>query len=59
MVGGIGMPELLMVLFVGIFWLVPVVAVVWAVLTLHRVRTDTQAIATRLYAIERLLQAGR
>lgn len=59
MVGGIGMPELLMVLFVGMFWLVPVVAVVWAVLTLQRVRTDTHAIATRLDAIERLLQAGR
>ncbi len=59
MVGGIGIPELVIVLFMGMFWLVPVVAVIWAVVTLQRLRTDQQAIATRLESIERLLQAGR
>ena len=59
MVGGIGIPELVIVLIVGMFWLVPVAAVVWVVVTLQRGRTDLRAIASRLESIERLLQGGR
>jgi hypothetical protein len=52
----IGIPEVFFLLIGGLFWLVPVVAAVWALVALHRVRTGQNDIRRRLEAIERLLQ---
>jgi hypothetical protein len=59
MFGSFGMPEFIVLLFIGAFWVIPIVAAVWAGITLYRIRTDQQAMGIRLEAIERLLQAGR
>jgi hypothetical protein len=53
---GFGMAELFVVLMIVVTWLIPVVAGVWAVLTLHRIRQGQDAVRARLEAIERLLQ---
>jgi len=55
----LGMPELLVILIIGVFWGAPIVAAVWAIITLHRIREDQQTIGMRLETIERLLQGGR
>ena len=52
----IGFPELVVVLFIGIFWVLPLAAGVWALVTLHRIRTGQQALQVKLDTIERLLQ---
>lgn len=59
MMGSVGVPELVMVLLFSVFWLIPLGAAVWALVTLHGIRTGQQAMASRLEAIERLLQGGR
>ena len=59
MFGSLGMPEFIVLLFIGAFWGIPIIAAVWAGITLYRIRTDQQAMGIRLEAIERLLQAGR
>ena len=59
MFGSIGAPELVVILFIGLIWGLPIVAGVWALFTLHRIQTGQQAIGLRLEAIERLLQGGR
>ena len=38
------------------FWLVVVIAAIWSLITLHRVRVGQDAIRAKLEAIERLLQ---
>ncbi|OFW03244.1 MAG: hypothetical protein A3H96_19275 [Acidobacteria bacterium RIFCSPLOWO2_02_FULL_67_36] len=58
MLGSIGLPELLVILLIGLFWLVPAGAAVWALVTLHQIRTGQQAMAIRLEKIERLLHSG-
>jgi hypothetical protein len=45
-----------MELVVILFWLTPIVAVVWALFTLRRVRTAVELMHLKLEAIERLLQ---
>jgi type IV secretory pathway VirB3-like protein len=57
MFGSIGIPELLIVLVVSGFWLIPVAVAVWVVLTLSRLRNDQQAIRASLESIERTLRA--
>lgn len=54
--GQIGIPELFFVLIAGLFWLVPLVAAIWALVVLQRVHTGQHDIRRRLEAIERLLQ---
>ena len=54
-----GMPELLIILALGVFWVLPVAASLWALLTLHRIRTGQQAIGVQLESIVRILQASR
>jgi hypothetical protein len=54
--GSVGIPELLIFGFVGLVWLVPVAAAIWALITLHRVRVGQDALRTKLESIERLLQ---
>lgn len=57
MFGSIGVPELLIVLMVSGFWLIPVAVAVWVVLTLNRLRNDQQAIRASLESIQRTLSA--
>lgn len=57
----VGVPGLMVVWWVLalVVWVAPLVAAVWIVLTLRRIRVEQQRIGTRLDAIERLLQHGR
>ena len=59
MFGSVGMPELIVILTIGLFWGGPIAAAVWAIVTLRRIRMGQQAIGVRLETIERLLQVGR
>jgi len=60
MVASLRLPELLIILIIfGAFYLVPAVAAVWALVTLHRIRTGQEALRLRLETIERLLQGSR
>lgn len=54
--GPVGMPELAVMLVFWIFWVIPAAAAIWALFTLHRIRSGQQAVQTKLDAIERLLQ---
>ncbi len=55
----LGVPELIVVLMVGLIWIVPVAAGIWALVTLHRIRTTQEDMRNRLAAIERLIQPVR
>ena len=57
MFGSVGIPELLIILVVSGFWLIPVAVAVWVVLTLNRLRNDQQAIRASLESIQRTLSA--
>lgn len=50
-----GVP-LVAILVVCIVWLVPIAAGVWALVTLHRMRTTQLEMQSRLNAIEQLLK---
>jgi hypothetical protein len=52
----LGMPELMIVLTVVAFRIAPLLAVVWALVVLRRIRAEQQATQVKLDAIERLLQ---
>ena len=52
----IGFPELVVILMIVAFWLIPLAAGVWALVTLYRIRTGQQALQTKVDTIERLLQ---
>ena len=54
--GVIGMPEIVVVLFIAVIWLVPLAAGIWALRTLHRIRISQDAVRATLESIERLLQ---
>jgi hypothetical protein len=54
--GSMGVPELLVILMLSAFWLVPLVAGIWALVTLHRVRVGQDVVRSKLESIERLLQ---
>jgi len=51
-----GVPELMIVLVMGLFWAIPIAFAVWLVATLRRLRAGQQAVQLKLEAIERLLQ---
>jgi len=55
-VSSIGVPELVIVLMFALFWIVPVLVAIWALVTLHRIRAEQQAVHVKLDAIERLLR---
>ena len=59
MIGSVGIPELLVVLFIGVLWLIPIAAAVWALVTLQRVHASQQSMAATLENVERLLRGGR
>ncbi len=48
--------ELLMALSALVFWLVPLIALGWALVTLQRIRTAQEAMRETLAAIQRQLQ---
>lgn len=58
MFGPIGVPELLILLVMSSLWLVPLIAVVWVIVTLNRIRAGQQTIDDRLAAIEARLRDG-
>ena len=57
MFGSVGIPELLIILVISGFWLIPVAVAVWVVLTLNRLRNDQQAIRASVESIQRTLSA--
>ncbi len=56
MYGSIGVPEILLILLSVVLTVVPIVATVWAVVTLQRIRNGQHAMLDRLTAIEQALQ---
>ncbi len=52
----VGVPELLIVLMLSAFWLIPLAAGIWALVTLNRLRVGQDAVRSKLESIERLLQ---
>jgi hypothetical protein len=55
----VGLPELFILITMGIFWLIPLVAAIWALITLHRMRTGIDTMVARLESIERALRADK
>jgi hypothetical protein len=55
----LGLPELLVVFMIGLVWLVPFAAGIWALVTLHRIRTSQEDMSSKLASIERSIQAVR
>ncbi len=53
----VGVPEILIILFVSALWLIPIAAAVWALLTLNRLRVTQDAIQRSLDGIVRGLKA--
>ena len=53
-----GVPELLIVLVIGVVYGIPLLAGIWALVTLKRIRDGQEAVKARLENIERLLQRG-
>ena len=52
----VGLPEFMVVLIIVFFWVVPIAASIWALVTLQRIRAGQQVVQLKLDAIERLLQ---
>ena len=53
---GIGLPELIIILVLGVVWLIPIAAAAWALYTLQRIRSGQEVIRLRLELLERTLQ---
>ncbi len=53
----VGVPEILIILFVSVLWLIPIAAAVWALLTLNRLRVTQDAMRRSLDDILRGLKA--
>ena len=58
MFGSLGLPELSIVLLIGLFWLLPIAAGIWALITLNRIASAQHALGARLETIEQLLRRG-
>ena len=56
---GLGVPEILVILMISAFWVVPLAASVWALLTLHRIYKSQQVIGTQLENIAHILRGNR
>lgn len=55
---GLGSGEAVMILAVmAAFWALPLIAVVWALVTLKRIRDGQETLLARLQLIERMLGA--
>ncbi len=53
MMGGIGVPELVIILFVSLTSLVPIAIGVWLIVSVVRLRTNQKTLETRLEQLER------
>jgi hypothetical protein len=53
---GIGVPEIVVMGILATFWLIPLAAGIWAIVTLQRIRSGQETIRLRLELIERILQ---
>ena len=53
MMGGIGVPELFIILFVSLTSLVPIAIGVWLIVSVVRLRTNQKTLETRLEQLER------
>jgi hypothetical protein len=51
--GPIGLPELLIILVIGLFCLLPILAGIWGLVMLIRILSNQQSINARLDALER------
>ena len=51
--GSLGVPELLIILVIGVLCLLPIVAGIWGLVLLIRILSNQQAINNRLDALER------
>jgi hypothetical protein len=51
-----GVPELMIVLVIGLYWAVPIGFAIWVFVTLRRIRAGQQAVQMKLESIERLLE---
>ena len=58
MFGSYGLPELTIIFVIGLFYVLPIAAAVWALVTLNRIAVAQHAIGATLERIERLLQRG-
>jgi len=54
----LGVPELFVLLAIGVFYLIPIAAGIWALITLHRIREAQDVINRKLDAMERMIQAN-
>jgi len=55
---GLGMPELVIVLIVGAFYLIPIAAAIWLLLKVKQMFETQQEMAASLKAIEQKLDRG-
>jgi len=53
---GIGFPELLIIMILVLFWIIPIAAAMWALYTLQRIRSGQEVIRLRLELLERTFQ---
>jgi hypothetical protein len=53
---GIGVPELMILFVILLGWGIPLIAGIWALFTLYRMRVDQQAMRRTVDNIEQLLQ---
>lgn len=51
-----GIPELMIMVVLGLGWAVPIAFGVWVIVTLRRIRAGQQAVQMKLETIERLLE---
>jgi len=52
----LGMPELIIMSVIGLYWVIPVSFAIWVIVTLRRIRAGQQAVQMKLESIERLLE---
>jgi len=53
---GMGVPEIFIMGILATFWLIPLAAGIWAIVTLQRIRSGQETIRLRLELLERMLQ---
>jgi len=53
---GLGVPELIIILVLGLIYLIPIAAAIWALVTLQRIRSGQEVLRLRLELLERTLQ---
>jgi hypothetical protein len=49
-------PEIIIIVVLAIFWLIPIAAGIWTLITLQRIRSGQEVIRLRLEVMERMLQ---